>query len=322
MHGIVTSGSRPRKPSRLLSALNAAFTFAFVPGMSDFAFGIVSTFTPPPPRTDLTPLARCVKPGVAGLVDDDQDLLRAGLLELLAGALPRDVLRLADVDLVRRQRVECTEARVDRDDLDPLLRRLRERIPKGARVRHRRRDHVHAGADCRVEPRHLRCDVVVRVHLRDAHAARPQVLLRLVDALLEDRPERAGVAVGDDRDLDAARLGRLDRAERGGRPRTEHGRSRGEQSAPDEQVAPAEPALLLQVDEFTLTHVPLPSFTSLTAVLRSSPVTMTSFRVVLKLPRRSRVRRVPRAGAARFAARGTSSRRPAPERRPPGRPRP
>ncbi len=61
-HGIVTSGSRPRNPSRLLSAANAAFTFAFVPGMSDLAFGIVSTLTPPPPRIDFAPAARWVRP--------------------------------------------------------------------------------------------------------------------------------------------------------------------------------------------------------------------------------------------------------------------
>ncbi len=40
--------------------------------------------------------------GVARLVDHDQHLLRAGRLELLAGALTGDVLGLADVHLVRR----------------------------------------------------------------------------------------------------------------------------------------------------------------------------------------------------------------------------
>ena len=62
MHGMVTSGSSPRKASSFLSALKAAFTFAFVPGMSDFAFGIVSTFTLLPPSTLLTPVARCCRP--------------------------------------------------------------------------------------------------------------------------------------------------------------------------------------------------------------------------------------------------------------------
>ena len=52
-----------------------------------------------------------------------------------------------------------------------------------------------------VDARDLLGDVVVRVDLRDADAAALQVLRGLVDALLEDRPERAGVAVRDDRDL-------------------------------------------------------------------------------------------------------------------------
>ena len=42
--------------------MKAALTFAFVPGMSDFAFGIVSTFTAPPPMIFLTPSARCWRP--------------------------------------------------------------------------------------------------------------------------------------------------------------------------------------------------------------------------------------------------------------------
>src|SRR6185312_15302916 len=60
--GIVTSGSSPRKLSSFLSALNAAFTFAFVPGMSDFAFGIVRILTLLAPMIDLTPDARCWRP--------------------------------------------------------------------------------------------------------------------------------------------------------------------------------------------------------------------------------------------------------------------
>ena len=58
----MTSGSRPRKPSSEEFALNAACTLAFVPGMSDFAFGIVSVWTPPDPRIFLTPSARCWRP--------------------------------------------------------------------------------------------------------------------------------------------------------------------------------------------------------------------------------------------------------------------
>ena len=75
-----------------------------------------------------------------------------GLLELLAGALAGDVLGLADVNLVGRQRVEGAEPRVDGDDLDALRRRLRERILERARVRHRRRDHLRARAMAALMP--------------------------------------------------------------------------------------------------------------------------------------------------------------------------
>src|SRR6266576_732358 len=91
---------------------------------------------------------------VARLVDDDQHLLRAGLLELLAGALPGNVLRLPDVHLVRRQSVESAEAGVHGDDLDPLVRGLAERVLERACVRHRSRDHLGAARDRGVDPRY------------------------------------------------------------------------------------------------------------------------------------------------------------------------
>src|SRR4029450_6876025 len=97
-------------------------------------------------------------------------------------------------------------------------------------------------------------DVVVRIHLRDAHAPRLVVLLRLVDAPLEDRPELTGVAVRDDRDLDGACI---DRAERRSRRAAKDGRPCGEHAALYEQVAPAEAVLLLQLDELGFAHVPL-----------------------------------------------------------------
>ena len=120
----------------------------------------------------------------------------------------------------------------------PLRRGLRERALERARVRHRRRDHVRLRGDRRVDARHLLRDVVVRVDLRDADAAALQVLRRLVDALLEHRPERAGVAVGDDRDLDRAGAPRAERERRG---RAEERRACGDEPALDEEVAAAEP---------------------------------------------------------------------------------
>src|SRR3954454_5483138 len=162
--------------------------------------------------------------GVAGLVDDDQDLLRPGRLELLAGALAGDVLRLAHVDFVVRERVERAQARVHGDDLDPLRRGAAEWITERARVRDRGRDDLRARRDAGVDPGDLLGDVVVRVDLRGADAAAAEILRRLVDALLEDGPERPGIAVRDDGDLDRACArsgerggGRLERAQPGGR---------------------------------------------------------------------------------------------------------
>ena len=97
-------------------------TFVFVPGMSDFAFGIVSTFTAEPPRIFFTPSARCVRPELLASWMTIRTFFAPSLLELLAGALARDVLGLADVHHVRRQRVEGAEARVDGDDHDALRR--------------------------------------------------------------------------------------------------------------------------------------------------------------------------------------------------------
>src|SRR2546421_4238796 len=86
--GIVTSGSSPRKLSRLLSALNAAFTFAFVPGMSDFAFGIVRTLTLLPPRTALTPEARCCKPELLASWITTRTFLAPAFLNCFPAPLP------------------------------------------------------------------------------------------------------------------------------------------------------------------------------------------------------------------------------------------
>jgi hypothetical protein len=61
MHGTVTSGSRPSIASVPLWAAKYAFTFATVPGMSDFAFGIRSVSVLPL-NVFLTPFARSVRP--------------------------------------------------------------------------------------------------------------------------------------------------------------------------------------------------------------------------------------------------------------------
>ena len=53
-----------------------------------------------------------------------------------------------------------------------------------------------------VDPGDLLRHVVVRVDLRHAHAPALEIVLGLVDALLEHRPEGAGVAVRHHRDLD------------------------------------------------------------------------------------------------------------------------
>ena len=88
-------------------------------------------------------------------------------------------------------------------------------------------------------PGDLLRDVVVRVDLRDADAAALEVLRGLVDALLEHRPERAGVAVRDDRDLDRRAGATRARMPSAGAPSiVEAG---GREAALDEQAAPREP---------------------------------------------------------------------------------
>ena len=61
MQGTVTSGSRPSIASVPLWAAKYALTFATVPGMSDFAFGIKSVSVLPA-NVFLTPFARSVRP--------------------------------------------------------------------------------------------------------------------------------------------------------------------------------------------------------------------------------------------------------------------
>src|SRR5437764_1483480 len=75
-----------------------------------------------------------------------------------------------------------------------------------------------------------------------------QILRGLVDALLEHRPERAGIAVCHDRDLDAARVRRGER--RGGR--AERGQSRCGQAALYEQAAARDLRLLDHLENFVV----------------------------------------------------------------------
>ena len=108
--GTVTSGSRPSSASVLLLAAKYALIFACVPGMSAFAFGMTSVFVVALERL-LDALRRDRQAGVAGLVDDDDDRLRSGVVELLAGALAGDLLVLADVHHVGLEAVERARAR-------------------------------------------------------------------------------------------------------------------------------------------------------------------------------------------------------------------
>src|SRR6266576_1720850 len=191
---------------------------------------------------------------VARLVDDDQHLLGTGLLELLAGTLTRNVLRLPDMHLVCGQRVEGTEPRVDGDDLDSLVRGFAQGVLECACVGHRGRDHLGAAGDRGVDPRNLLRHVVVRIDLGHAHPPRLQILLGLVDALLENRPERARVAVCHDSNLDRCRVARRQRR---GHGRAEY-RETGCRGAPcEEQPLPCEQGLLL-VDEVLVHASPFP----------------------------------------------------------------
>ena len=97
-HGIVHVRVEAEEAVERLVRLEAAATFAFVPGMSDFAFGIVEHLYAAAAEDLLDAVGTLLEARVARLVDDDEDLLRAGGLELLAGALAGDVLGLADVD--------------------------------------------------------------------------------------------------------------------------------------------------------------------------------------------------------------------------------
>src|SRR5262249_48064654 len=117
------------------------------------------------------------------------------------------------------------------------------------------RDHLVARGNRGVDPGDLLRDVVVRVDLGDADAARLQVARGLVDALLEHRPERAGVAVGHDGDLDRARVRR---AEGAGRGPAERGQPGGGQAARDEQAAAGELRVLDRLELFVVHRPPSP----------------------------------------------------------------
>ena len=227
---------------------------ATVPGMSALAFGISSVLVVPL-NVDLTPAARSVRPGVAGLVDDHDDFLRPGLVELLAGALARDLLVLADVQSYVGRLSNAPSPEFTVMISMPGLGRLRERILERARVRHRGRDHVGLGRDRGVDARDLLRHVVVRVDLRDADAPGLEVLGGLVDAVLEHRPERAGVAVRHDGDL--GRRARATRRE-GLALRAECREAGREQSPLDDQAAAGEPSRPPRSSRASRLRFPLP----------------------------------------------------------------
>jgi hypothetical protein len=110
-----------------------------------------------------------------------------------------------------------------------------------------------------VDPGDLLRDVVVGVDLRGAHPTGFQVSRGLVDALLEHRPERARVAVGDHREPD--RVGRAPvGAERNGRSGADSGQSGGGEASRHEEAAAREPGLLDGVELFVGHHMASLSF--------------------------------------------------------------
>ena len=54
-------------------------------------------FVSVPENVDLAPAQRCSRPDVAGLLDDAQRVLHAGVVQLLTGGLAGQRLALADV---------------------------------------------------------------------------------------------------------------------------------------------------------------------------------------------------------------------------------
>src|SRR3954454_12598654 len=154
----------------------------------------------------LDAVAALLQADVVLLVDDAEDLLDAGRLELRARRLAGDRLGLTDVG-DRAQRLGVLRARVQRDDRDAGRLGLRERVLDRARVRHRHREAVDLLRNGGVDQLRLLLRVVVRRAPDELDAL---VLRGLLGALLDDGPERALVAVGDHGDREPGALGQRD----------------------------------------------------------------------------------------------------------------
>src|SRR4051812_15430967 len=155
----------------------------------------------------LDAVAALLEADVVLLVDDAEDLLDSLGLEPLAGRLAGDRLVLADVR-DGAERLGIVGARVERDDGDAGGLRLRQRALDRVRVRNRHGEAVDLLGDGGRDQLRLLLRVVVR---RAPDQLDALVLRGLLGALLDDRPERALVAVGDHRDREVAALGEVDR---------------------------------------------------------------------------------------------------------------
>src|SRR4051812_49401308 len=162
-------------------------------------------------------VAALLQADVVLLVDDAEHLLDAVGLQPRARRLARNRLGLAHVR-DRPERLGVLRAGVQRDDRDAGRLGLRERVLDRARVRHRDREAVDLLRDGGVDELGLLLRVVVRRAPDELDAL---VLGGLLGALLDDRPERALVAVCDHGERDPAALGLVHalRAARGSRRR-------------------------------------------------------------------------------------------------------
>src|SRR4051812_11104684 len=154
----------------------------------------------------LDTVAALLQADVVLLVDDAEHLLGARVLELGARRLAGDRLRLADVG-DRAELLEVLGARVQRDDRDAGGLGLGQRALDRIDVGNRDREAVDLLRDGGVDELGLLLRVVVR---RAPDQLDALVLGRLLGALLDDRPERPLVAVGDHGERQPAALGQVD----------------------------------------------------------------------------------------------------------------
>ena len=155
---------------------------------------------PPPARIPAAkPRQRCVEPGVADLLVDAQRVADAGARHPPPALEPRPVLGLADVG-EDAEVAEAVAAGVDRDDRDAgaLGAPDRRRAAPATSGSETTSPSSRAGDRLVDQPAHARDVVACRARGR---RRRRRSGARVVDALLDDRPERVRrLAVADDRD--------------------------------------------------------------------------------------------------------------------------